>query len=83
MSVAVKRYANFIDGETAESSSGEVDEIINPANGEVIASVPKSTTEDVDRAVAAAETAFFGDWRDSTPRRWTATSNTAGCAACC
>src|SRR5947207_15934105 len=67
MSVAVKRYANFIDGETAESSSGEVDEIINPASGEVIASVPKSTAEDVDRAVAAAETAFFGDWRDSTP----------------
>jgi acyl-CoA reductase-like NAD-dependent aldehyde dehydrogenase len=40
MSVATRRYANFIDGEAAEASSGELDEVINPANGEVIASVP-------------------------------------------
>jgi len=67
MSVAVKRYANFIDGQAAESASGETDEIINPANGEVIAEVPRSSAEDVDRAVAAAEKTFFGDWRDTTP----------------
>jgi aminobutyraldehyde dehydrogenase len=68
MSVAIKRYANFINGEPAESASGEVDEIINPANGEVIAEVPRSTAEDVDRAVQAAEKAFFeGGWRETTP----------------
>jgi 1-pyrroline dehydrogenase len=68
MSVAIKRYANFINGEAAESSSGEVDEIINPANGEVIAEVPRSSAEDVDRAVQAAEKAFFeGGWRETTP----------------
>jgi 1-pyrroline dehydrogenase len=68
MSVAIKRYANFINGEPTESASGEVDEIINPATGEVIAEVPRSTAEDVDRAVQAAEKAFFeGGWRDTTP----------------
>ncbi len=67
MSVAVKRYANFINGEPAETSTGEVDQIINPANGEVIAEVPRSGAEDIDRAVDAAEKAFFGDWRDTTP----------------
>jgi aminobutyraldehyde dehydrogenase len=67
MSVAIKRFANFIDGESVESASGETDEIINPANGEVIAAVPKSSAEDVERAVGAAENAFFGDWRDTTP----------------
>ncbi|MDX6592813.1 MAG: aminobutyraldehyde dehydrogenase [Gaiellales bacterium] len=68
MSVAIKRYANFINGEPAESASGEVDEIINPATGEVIAEVPRSTAEDVDRAVQAAEKAFFeGGWRETTP----------------
>ena len=67
MSVAVKRYVNFIDGQSVESASGETDEIVNPANGEVIAEVPRSSGDDVDRAVAAAEKAFFGDWRDTTP----------------
>src|SRR3954470_23091029 len=67
MSVAVKRYANFINGEPAESAEGEVDQIINPATGEVVAEVPRSSAEDVDRAVDAAEKAFFGDWRNTTP----------------
>jgi 1-pyrroline dehydrogenase len=67
MSVAVRRYTNFIDGEQVEPAGGETDQIINPANGEVIAEVPRSSAEDVDRAVQAAEKAFFGDWRDTTP----------------
>ena len=54
MSVAVKRYANFINGEPAETSTGEVDQIINPANGEVIAEVPRSGAEDIDRSVDAS-----------------------------
>ncbi|MGZ4430277.1 MAG: aldehyde dehydrogenase family protein, partial [Gaiellales bacterium] len=67
MSVAIKRYANFVDGQPVESSSGEVDEIINPATGETIAEVPRSNAEDIDRAVEAAEKAFNGDWGDTTP----------------
>src|SRR3954453_8487291 len=67
MSVALKRYANFINGEPAESAEAEVDQIVNPATGEVVAEVPRSSAEDVDRAVDAAEKAFFGDWRNTTP----------------
>ena len=67
MSTTLKRQQMFIGGDWVESSGGDVQEIINPANGEVIAEVPRSTAEDVDRAVQAAEKAFFGDWRDTTP----------------
>lgn len=67
LSTSVKRYANFINGEMVGSSNGGLDQIINPANATVIAEVPNSTAEDVDRAVEAAERAFFGDWRDTTP----------------
>ena len=33
----------------------------------MIAQAPRSSAEDVDRAVTAAEKAFFGGWRDTTP----------------
>lgn len=56
----------LIGGEWVESSGGERDEIINPANGEIIGSVPRGTVEDVDRAVAAAKRALPG-WLETTP----------------
>ena len=40
--------------------------VLNPATGETIAEVPVSTPEDVDRAVAAARSAF-GGWSTVTP----------------
>jgi betaine-aldehyde dehydrogenase/aminobutyraldehyde dehydrogenase len=67
MSVTVKRYSNFIGGDTADSSTGETDQIVNPATGEAIAEVPRSGPEDIDRAVDAAERAFLGDWGETTP----------------
>ncbi len=67
MSVTTKRYANLIGGEQVAAASGETGEIVNPATGEVIAEVPMCGAEDVDRAVAAAERAFLGDWGDTTP----------------
>ena len=39
----------------------------NPANGEVIATVPASDVEDVDRAASAASAAFER-WQHSTPQ---------------
>ncbi|MEA2548821.1 MAG: aldehyde dehydrogenase, partial [Chloroflexota bacterium] len=48
---AIKTYQQFIGGEWADSASGETLEVINPANDQVIARVPKSASEDVDRAV--------------------------------
>jgi betaine-aldehyde dehydrogenase/aminobutyraldehyde dehydrogenase len=67
MSVSVTQQKQFIGGEFVESTSGETMEVLNPATGEVIAEVPSSTAEDVDRAVAAAKKAW-GEWQDKTPK---------------
>ncbi|HEY43835.1 MAG TPA: CoA-acylating methylmalonate-semialdehyde dehydrogenase [Anaerolineae bacterium] len=57
---------NYIDGEWEESKSKEMLDVRNPATAEVIAKVPLSTTDEVDRVVQAAREAFQG-WRETTP----------------
>jgi acyl-CoA reductase-like NAD-dependent aldehyde dehydrogenase len=57
-----KTFQNYIAGEWCDSASGEMFESFNPANGDPIGTFPRSTAEDVDRAVAAAKAAFE-DWR--------------------
>jgi len=44
----------YIDGRYQESTGNETFDAINPANGEVIATLPNATAEDVDIAVSAA-----------------------------
>jgi len=56
---------NFIDGEPA-ASEGETEAVLNPATGEELALAPRSSAEDVDRAVRAARRAFDG-WSSTTP----------------
>lgn len=56
----------LINGEWTDSSGSETDQVVNPATGRVIASVPRATKTDVDRAVAAARSAFEG-WLHTTP----------------
>ncbi|MBM3136485.1 MAG: aldehyde dehydrogenase family protein, partial [Chloroflexi bacterium] len=56
---------NYINGEWVESK-GPVEEVINPATGKVIATVPISTKEEINAAVAAAQEAF-PDWRRTPP----------------
>ena len=68
MSTTLRRHEMFIGGEWTPSSSGHVQEIVNPATGKVIAHVSKGTEDDVDRAVAAARKAYDETWFDSTPR---------------
>src|SRR2546423_11305398 len=63
---AVKTYQQFIGGGWADSASGETLDVINPADDQVIAKVPKSAAEDVDRAVEAAANAFPA-WGAATP----------------
>lgn len=59
----------FIDGALLEAPSGKRFETVNPANGEVVASVPSGSVEDVDRAVASARRAFkSGVWSRLEPR---------------
>jgi betaine-aldehyde dehydrogenase/aminobutyraldehyde dehydrogenase len=67
MSVTVAQRKMFVDGEFVDALSGETMEVLNPATGEVIAEVPRAGEEDVDRAVAAAETAWES-WREKTPK---------------
>ncbi len=51
-------YAMLIDGQL-DSGSAHFD-VLNPANEQVIASVPDATPADLDRAIAAARAAFPG-----------------------
>ena len=53
---------NYINGEWVEPSGANSIEVPNPATGEVIAKVPISNAEDVEKAVAAAKEAFK-EWR--------------------
>jgi betaine-aldehyde dehydrogenase len=57
----------FIDGEWSGSKSGKTFPVYDPSTEEVIAQVPDSNSDDVNRAVAAAKTAFEGGpWSTST-----------------
>jgi malonate-semialdehyde dehydrogenase (acetylating)/methylmalonate-semialdehyde dehydrogenase len=56
---------NYIDGDWVESD-GELREVVNPATGKTIATVPISTTEEINQAVAAAQEAY-PDWRRTPP----------------
>jgi acyl-CoA reductase-like NAD-dependent aldehyde dehydrogenase len=64
---AQTEYALFIDGERAEPASGETRELIEPATGEPLARVAVAAEADVDRAVAAAQSALAGDWGKAPP----------------
>jgi 1-pyrroline dehydrogenase len=57
----------LIDGQWVDSVSGKLLDVENPANGQVIARVPASDAEDVDRAANAAAKAFE-TWQHTTPQ---------------
>ena len=58
----------WIDGEWCNAETGEVSDVLNPASGETIATVPRATTGDVNRCVAASKSAFHhSDWNDMDP----------------
>ncbi|KRD85716.1 methylmalonate-semialdehyde dehydrogenase [Bacillus sp. Root147] len=64
-----KVIQNYIAGEWIESSTSLREKVYNPATGEVIAEVPLSTKEDVDKAVQAANEAFKGWSKTAVPKR--------------
>ena len=58
----------FINGEWVDSSGGDIIDVIDPSNGKVISRFVDATKADVDRAVAAARTAFDdGRWTSIPP----------------
>ena len=54
----LKKTHLYIHGDYVESSSGETFNSINPANGEVIASVDQANESDVEKAILSAEKGF-------------------------
>lgn len=66
---AVQAVKNYIGGEWVDASTSATEPVYNPATGEVIATVPLSTKEDVDKAVQAANEAFKKWSKVAVPRR--------------
>jgi malonate-semialdehyde dehydrogenase (acetylating) / methylmalonate-semialdehyde dehydrogenase len=58
----VHQIPHWINGATAAGDSGRFGDVFDPATGEATRQVPLASAEEVDRAVAAAATAFL-DWR--------------------
>ena len=60
----------YVDGKWVEALDGSTLDVVNPATGEVIATVPDSKPRDADRAAAAARRAFDeGGWWPKTSER--------------
>ena len=57
----------LIGGQWVEALSGRSFDTVNPATGKVIAQLAEGGAEDIDRAVAAARTAFEGPWSKFKP----------------
>ena len=55
-------YKNYINNQWIDASDGQTFDVENPYTEETIAQVPKSTGEDVDKAVIAAKSAWK-DWK--------------------
>jgi phenylacetaldehyde dehydrogenase len=52
------RTRMVIGGASVDAADGQTFEIVDPANGRVIATAPLGDREDVDRAVEAAQAAY-------------------------
>src|SRR5579862_4384283 len=69
MSVAAppaSKVTNYINGQWAASQSSDWRDVVNPATGEVLTSVPLADAADVNAAVEAAAAAF-PEWRRTPP----------------
>lgn len=66
---AVQQFELVIDGQLSGGEGGQNFRSLNPATGEGWADIPIATPSDVDRAVAAARSAFEGPWGAVTATR--------------
>ncbi len=67
MSDSPRVLRNHIGGQFVDATTDARSDVVNPATGKVVASAAVSGQEDVDRAYAAASSAF-GEWGRTTPR---------------
>src|SRR5499427_6244784 len=61
--LARPQHGLLIDGRRVPSVSGQTFKSLNPATGQVIATIAEGNEADVDHAVASARRAFEGPWR--------------------
>lgn len=60
---------NFINGEFVQSQGLKINEVVNPATGETLATVKQPTPQELNAAVNSAKTAFL-TWKEvATPER--------------
>ncbi|WP_282038579.1 acetaldehyde dehydrogenase ExaC [Halomonas alimentaria] len=64
-----ERYGNYIGGEFVPPVKGEYFDNVSPVNGEVFCQIPRSTAEDIDKALDAAHAAAPAWGRTSTTER--------------
>ncbi|PJJ56295.1 betaine-aldehyde dehydrogenase [Mumia flava] len=60
--------ANVVNGEKQTAADGATYEVLDPTTGQAYATAPLSREAEVDAAMQAAQAAFDGGWRDTTPR---------------
>jgi malonate-semialdehyde dehydrogenase (acetylating)/methylmalonate-semialdehyde dehydrogenase len=65
----VQMLKNYIGGQWVESASEQIEEVPNPATGQIIARIPISTREELNNAVSAAKEAFKKWRKAAVPRR--------------
>jgi malonate-semialdehyde dehydrogenase (acetylating) / methylmalonate-semialdehyde dehydrogenase len=64
--VETRTMKNYVGGSWVDADAAEALDVTNPATGEILAQVPLSGADDVDRAARAAREAFPG-WRETPP----------------
>lgn len=65
--MARREFKLFIDGEHCNAASRETYQSLNPATGEVVATIARGGVNDVTRACEAAQHAFDGAWGQLDP----------------
>ena len=69
----------WIAGEWCDSEDGATADVIDPSNGDVIATTPKATLGDVERCVQASKSAF----NDSSWKKIDPAQEEESCKDCC
>ena len=67
MSSEIMSLDMWVHGEWRAGSTGELVEVVNPAKGELLATVPDGGQEDLDAAIESAHQGL-AEWRETHPR---------------
>jgi len=62
MTEGLEKFQNYIGGSFVDASDERTFDSLDPYAGQPWASIPEGSVEDIDHAVAAARSAFDGDW---------------------